>query len=435
MQVEIIMPKMGESIQEGTILRWAKKIGEKIEKDETLLEISTDKVDSEIPSPVQGILNRILVNEQETVPVGTIIAYIETEMAEGIHAQHTLQKTPEVQESTIDTILQQQPQVSFSGREQRLHAKRFYSPLVRTIAHREKVDLQELENIQGSGFQGRISKKDVLAFLQSRKRGGRTTPTNHRDGTLHSVDIDELKKKYPAPKYNLLKLDSRQKKMAEHMVMSVAVSPQVTVVEEVDVTEIVNFRLLILEKFVQQHGLKLTYLPFLAQAIVSSLKEFPILNGSLEGDVLIQKNFVHLGIAVASPNGLIVPVVHNAGEKNFLELVQSITDITTRARSNELTPEDVSDGTFSITNYGIFGSIIGTPIIHQPQLGIIGIGAIKKRPVVVTDTQGIDAIKIRDMVYLTLTFDHRVIDGALGGQFLARVKWKLENFAFQLENS
>ena len=223
-----------------------------------------------------------------------------------------------------------------------------------------------------------------------------------------------------------------QKKMAEHMVRSVSTSPHVTIIDEVDLTEIVKFRLSILQQFERQTGFKLTYMPFFAFAAVNALKEFCIVNSSLEGDVIIYKNFINLGIAVAAPNGLIVPVVRNAEEKDFISLAGSLTDVAARARAKKLSPDDIVDGTFSITNYGIFGSIIGTPIINQPQTAILGLGAIKKRPMVLSDDQGKDVVEIRSMIYLTLTFDHRIIDGAIGGQCLSRIKWHLEHFDFQL---
>jgi 2-oxoglutarate dehydrogenase E2 component (dihydrolipoamide succinyltransferase) len=226
-------------------------------------------------------------------------------------------------------------------------------------------------------------------------------------------------------------MDNIQKKMAERMVRSVNTSPHVTIVDEVDMTEIVKFRLSILEQFEKQQGFKLTYTPFFAYAVVSTLKEFPLINCSVEGDTIIYKNFINLGMAVASPNGLVVPVVRNAEEKNFTDMARSLTDIAIRARTKKLTPNDIVDGTFSMTNYGVFGSIIGTPIINQPQSAIIGVGSIKKRPQVVTDDSGKDSVGIRSMVYLTLTFDHRIIDGATGGQFLSRVKWQLEHFTWR----
>jgi len=432
MQVEIIMPKMGESIQEGTILRWAKKPGEKIEKDETLLEISTDKVDSEIPSPASGRLAKIFAIEQDTVLVGTIIAYIETDSSVNIDTYREIVPETTARISQEDADVQRQHQLStVQDREQKRSGQRFYSPLVKMIAKREGIAQRDLEKIKGSGFNGRVTKDDVFTFLEQRERTTNTSYSRDSLFRIRSVDISELTKKYPSPKYRIAKMDNLQRKMAEHMVRSVNISPHVTIVDEIDMTEIVNFRLSILEQFEKQQGFKLTYTPFFAYAVVGVLKEFPLVNCSVEGDTIIYKNFINLGMAVASPHGLIVPVVRNAEEKNFVDMARSLTDITLRARTKKLTPDDIVDGTFSITNYGIFGSIIGTPIINQPQSAILGVGSIKKRPQVVKDDSGIDSIDIRSMVYLTLTFDHRIIDGVTGGQFLSRMKWQLEHFDLQ----
>jgi 2-oxoglutarate dehydrogenase E2 component (dihydrolipoamide succinyltransferase) len=432
MQVEIIMPKMGESIQEGTIIRWIKKTGEKIEKDEALLEISTDKVDSEIPSPVSGVLAKVFAKEQDTVLVGTILAYIETDSSVDINTYQDVTIETTVKKSQEGTGVPPHYQLAtVQEREQKHNARRFYSPLVKMIAKHEGITQRDLEKIKGSGSNGRVTKDDVFTYLEQRERNIGASYSNDSSFKICSVDILELSKKYPSPKYRIVKMDNIQKKMAEHMVRSVNTSPHVTVIDEVDMTEIVNFRLSILEEFEKQQGFKLTHTPFFAYAVVSTLKEFPLVNCSVEGDTIIYKNFINLGIAVASPNGLIVPVVHNAEEKNFVDMAKALTDIAIRARTKKLTPRDIVDGTFTITNYGVFGSIIGTPIINQPQSAILGVGSIKKRPQVVTDDSGKDSIGIRSMLYLTLTFDHRVIDGATGGQFLSRVKWQLEHFDFQ----
>ena len=423
---------MGESIQEGTILRWAKDPGEKIEKDETLLEISTDKVDSDIPSPVSGIVAKIFAKEQDTVLVGTIIAYIETDSSISIDTYQDVRPETTAKKSQEVTGVPQAYELStVQDREQKRNAQRFYSPLVKMIAKREGIAQRDLEKIKGSGSHGRVTKDDVFTYLEQRERTISEFYSSDRSFKIRSVDILELSKKYPSPKYRIVKMDNIQKKMAEHMVRSVNTSPHVTVVDEVDMTEIVNFRLSILEQFEKQQGFKLTYTPFFAYAVVNTLKEFPLVNCSVEGDTIIYKNFINLGMAVASPNGLIVPVVRNAEEKNFVDMARSLTDITLRARTKRLIPDDIVDGTFSMTNYGIFGSIIGTPIINQPQSAIIGVGSIKKRPQVVTDDSGKDSIGIRSMVYVTLTFDHRIIDGATGGKFLSRVKQQLEHFDFQ----
>jgi 2-oxoglutarate dehydrogenase E2 component (dihydrolipoamide succinyltransferase) len=431
MHVDIIMPKMGESIFEGTIIRWTKKVGETVEKDETILEISTDKVDSEIPSPVHGRLTRILIAEQQTVPVGTVIACIETDLSAGVE---TIPEPEEAlpEKSASDYAAGLKSVTAPAAQNQKQTGSRFYSPLVRMIARKEGVTQAVLDTIAGSGSHGRVSKQDILNFLKQRTDAPAAGLVKERFEGLRSLDISELSRKYPEPQYRLVRMDNIQKKMAEHMVRSVSTSPHVTIIDEVDLTEIVNFRFSILQEFERQTGVKLTYTPFFAHAAVCALKEFPIVNSSLEGDVVVYKNFINLGMAVAAPNGLIVPVVRNAEEKDFIHLAQSLTDVAIRARAKKLLPDDIANGTFSITNYGVFGSIIGTPIINQPQAAILGIGAMKKRPIVMTDDAGKDSMEIRSMVYLTLTFDHRIMDGAIGGQYLSRIKWYLEHFDFQL---
>jgi 2-oxoglutarate dehydrogenase E2 component (dihydrolipoamide succinyltransferase) len=430
MQVEVVMPKMGESIFEGTIIRWAKKVGERIEKDETILEISTDKVDSEIPSPAQGILAKILVEEQQTVPVGTVIAYIETDLSAGTEINHHTTGESSTKESSEDAS-KSRPNNYSSVQNQKQERHRFYSPLVRMMAKKEGVEQNALDTIAGSGSHGRVTKQDMVQYLAHRSENKYTVSSKERTDGVRTADISEMNKKYPEPQYRLVRMDNVQKKMAEHMMRSVSTSPHVTIIDEVDFTEIVNYRLSILEEFERQAGFKLTYMPFFAFAAVNTLKEFPIVNSSMEGDVIIYKNFVNLGMAVAAPNGLIVPVVRNAGEMDFRSLARSLTDVAVRARTKKLLPDDIINGTFSMTNYGIFGSMIGTPIINQPQAAILGIGAIKKRPMVVSNSEAQDSIEIRSMTYLTLTFDHRIIDGAIGGQFLSRMKRQLEHFDFQ----
>ncbi len=431
MQVEVIMPKMGESIQEGKVIRWTKKVGEKIAKDETLLEISTDKVDSEIPSPATGILAKILVQEQETVPIGAILAMIETEVAAG--SMPAVEQGPTKPDDSIKETAVYIPQLSHaaSPQENTMQDNRFYSPLVKTIAQQEGISRSELDLLSGSGTGGRVTKNDVLVYLE--ERANRSVAAAHptRPSATSGGDNGDLKKKYPAPQHRIVQMNNLQQKMAEHMARSVATSPHVAAIDEVDVSAIVAYRLKEAERFEKREGFKLTYTPFIADAVVKTLKEFPIVNSSIAGESIIYKNFINLGIAVASPGGLLVPVVRGAEEKNFTGLARAINDIAVRTRNKKLLPEEVADGTFSITNYGVFGNIIGTPIINQPQVAILGVGAIRKRPIVITDAQGNDSLAIRSMVYLTLSFDHRIIDGAIGGQFLARVKWHVENFAFQ----
>ncbi len=433
MQVEVVMPKMGESIQEGKILRWTKKAGDKVQKDETILEISTDKVDSEIPSPESGILIRIVVPENDTVPVGTVIAFIETDVSlakvdtssPSTIAKETKQEISKLESTPIEPARMEAATVSSRGRD----GQRFYSPLVRTIAQKEGISHGELDQISGTGVSGRVTKYDLLSYLKN--RGTMSSPAHPMPHFgIQSLDMKELQKKYPAPQYRVMQMDNIQQKMAEHMVKSIHTSPHVQAIAECDVTKILDFRTKNADRFEKQEGFKLTYTPFFMEATVRALKEFPLVNSSVEGDKIIQKSFINLGIAVAGPKGLIVPAVKNAEGKNFLGLARAMNDIAVRTRNNKLTLDDIQGGTFTITNYGVFGNIIGIPIINQPQVAILGFGAIKKRPVVITDAEGNDMIAIRSMVYLTLSFDHRILDGAIGGQFIMKVVGNIENFDF-----
>lgn len=430
MQVEVIMPKMGESIQEGKILRWAKKVGDRIEKDEMLLEISTDKVDSDIPSPVAGILATILVQEQETVPIGTTLAMIETDnlmYSENVIIHPSISLQDQTREPTIPSL----SKINVPTEEQATEGDRFYSPLVKMIARREGVTQSELRQLAGSGVNGRVTKNDVLSYLEKRSNQNNILQATEQHYEIRTVDLTALMEKYPAPKYRVVQMNNLQQTMAAHMTRSVATSPHVSAMDEVDVTAIVDYRARESNPFEKQEGFKLTYTPFFAKVAITTLKEFPIVNSSVEGNAIIYKNFINLGIAVAAPAGLMVPVVRNAGEKRFIDLARAMYDITIRTRDKKLMPDEVQDGTFSLTNYGVFGNIIGTPIINQPQVAILGIGAIKRRPIVITDNAGNESLAIRSMVYLTLSFDHRIIDGAIGGQFLSRMKWHMENFNFQ----
>jgi 2-oxoglutarate dehydrogenase E2 component (dihydrolipoamide succinyltransferase) len=432
MQVDVVMPKMGESIQEGKILRWMKKPGDKIEKDESILEISTDKVDSEIPSPAAGVLTKIIVPEGDTVEVGTVIAAIETnasaarvESGSQPPAAPTLQRPP-AGEPPAKTAVGASTAAPISGGQR--ESDRFYSPLVRTIARKEGIALEELDQLSGTGIGGRVTKKDVMDYLST--RSAKPTPAVRSEPGLQRVDLKDVQRKHPPPLFEVVQMDNVQLKMAEHMVRSVRTSPHVEAISECDVTGIVDFRLKNAERFEKQESFKLTYTPFFLDAAIRALKEFPLVNSSVEGDKIILKKFINFGIAVASPSGLIVPVIKNAEEKNFLGLARAVNDLSLRTRNKKLSPDEVMGGTFTITNYGIFGNTIGTPIINQPQVAILGVGAIKKRPVVVPDADGNDSLAIRSIVFLTLAFDHRIVDGAIGGQFLERVISNLEQFDF-----
>ena len=442
-KVEVVMPQLGESLTEGTIIRWHKKPGDKVKRDETLLEISTDKVDSEIPSPTSGVIIKLLFDEQKTVAVRTVIAEIETDESSVMTEKAPKPATPEevqksdrqVKVSPVQPIKQSTKVIPIPGR--------FYSPLVLSIAKEEGITLAELEHLSGSGDGGRVTKRDIIAYVQTRKAGVSSQPSiptqppmvgvPHVETTLKHIDSGELVQKYPTSQYEILQMSNVIAKMSEHMVKSVHTSPHVWAVHECDMTNVDKARRKNAGAFEKREGFKLTYTPFVCDVVIKTLKQFPLVNSSVDGDKIIVKKFVNLGIAVAAENGLIVPVIKNADEKNFVGLARSLNDLATRARSRKLLPSEIEGGTFTITNFGVFNTLIGIPIINQPQVGILGTGAVKKRPVVISTgggsaSGGDDAIAIRSIVHLTLAFDHRIVDGALGGTFLETVCKLLENY-------
>ncbi len=446
-RVEVVMPQMGESIAEGTIVKWHKKIGDKVKRDETLLEISTDKVDSEIPSPASGVLAEIVVQEQTTVPVRTVIAFLETEGGAVAGAEEP-KPAAQVPQAVPTPAPAATPVASPPPAVQTLSAPatgQFYSPLVLNIAREEGISMQELEMIPGTGEGGRVSKKDILAYVNAKKSGAVAAPKQapmaipapmpsaHAPSKAPAppsialagkpVEVPELRVKYPAPQHEILQMSNVLQKMAEHMVKSVHTSPHVAAIHEVDMTNIVKHRAANAAAFEAKEGFKLTYTPYIVQAVVNAIKKYPLVNTSIEGDKIIKKNFINLGLAVASDNGLIVPVIKNAEEKNFLGLARAVDDLATRTRNKKLMPDDIQGGTFTISNYGVFGTLMGTPIINQPQVAILGTGAIKKRVMVVDDM-----IAIRSMAFFTMSFDHRIVDGALGGMFLEEIVKGLEGF-------
>jgi 2-oxoglutarate dehydrogenase E2 component (dihydrolipoamide succinyltransferase) len=440
-RVEVVMPQMGESIAEGTIVRWHKKVGDKVKKDETLLEISTDKVDSEIPSPASGVLAEIVVEEQKTVPVQTVIAYLDTDgdASSAKPASAAPARTEAPREKAAEKAREEPAKPRKDEGTERPSASvqlldtpatgRFYSPLVLNIAREEGVSMSELELIPGTGDGGRVTKKDILAYVLAKKSGAAPGPVSAASKapavgiSAKPVDVPELKAKYPAPAHDILQMSNVLQKMAEHMVKSVQTSPHVAAIHEVDMTNVVKHRSSHAPDFEKREGFKLTFTPYIVEAVVRAIKKYPLVNASIEGDKIIRKNFINLGIAVASENGLIVPVIKHAEEKNFLGLARAVNDLALRTRSKRLTPDDIQGGTFTISNYGVFGTIVGTPIINQPQVAILGTGAIKKRVMVMDE-----AIAIRSMAYFTLSFDHRLVDGALGGMFMEEIVRFLEGF-------
>ena len=435
---ELIMPKMGESIVEATILNWMKKEGETVEEDETVLEIATDKVDSEVPSPVTGVIQEIKFQENDTVAVGEVIAIIATEaevaMPEDLPTDPNGEKVsqkenngqpitaskaiPAVAASTTEVI-----STDYSG------SSRFYSPLVKNIAKQENISLQELEQISGTGKQGRVTKKDILAYLKTRhltpkkSTASKSKPQSPKS-TLKVLEANE--------NVEIIEMDRMRKLIADHMVMSKQTSPHVTSFVEVDVTDIVNWRNKIKASFQKEYGQKITYTPIFIDAVVKALRDYPMVNISVEGNKIIRKKQLNIGMAAALPSGnLIVPVIKNADHLSLVGLTKTVNDLASRARANQLKPEEIQDGTFTITNVGTFGNVMGTPIINQPQVAILAVGAIRKKPAVVETEYG-DLIAVRHMMFLSLSYDHRVVDGFLGGSFLRRIADYLEQFDSEL---
>jgi len=416
MKIDMVMPQMGESITEGTILKWLKKEGDPIQRDETVLEISTDKVDTEIPAPASGVLLKILAREDETVQVGSVIAEIETEAATAAAEPAPIPGPAAVPEEA------KKPEPETAAPAKAPGEKRFYSPLVRSIAAKEGISESELARVPATGKNNRVTKKDILAYLEQKKRG--EMPAAAPAPAVEPVREMPAAAAVPAPlapagtgeRVQAVEMDRMRKSIAEHMVRSKQTSPHVYSMSEADVTHLVRYREVVKEAFKRQEGFNLTYTPFFLWALARALRDFPVLNASVEGDRILYKKDINIGMAVALDNGLIVPVIKNADTLTLLGMARAGNDLGQRARSKKLLPQEVQDGTFTLTNLGSFGSLMGTPIISQPQVGILAVGVIKKRVVVVND-----AIAIRDMVYLTLGFDHRIIDGAIGGRFLERI--------------
>ncbi|KAB2909643.1 MAG: 2-oxo acid dehydrogenase subunit E2 [Ignavibacteriales bacterium] len=488
--IDIPMPKMGESVMEGTIIKWHKQVGEPVKLDETFFEISTDKVDTEITSPADGVVAEILVNEQETVSVGTIVARLSTsggavqaqsgaavtspvaqpEVATSVAATGSAQAAP----SMHDVVAQNAagsaeamagsaytPAVPSAGSSgEAPTGDKFFSPLVMNIARKEGISISELESINGTGIGGRVTKNDVLSYLQNRSKApaqaapqpatpsapvsapapatpvtpAYTAPATSQTAPSASVAAIPVSQPSVKPQFTfsggdveITPMDNIRRKIMEHMVHSRDTAVHVAGLVEVDMSRV--------QRYIAQHraeierteGVKLTYMSFISHAVIRALREYPLVNSTIEGDKIITKKFVNLGIAVAvQPNGLIVPNIKNAQDKNIVGLAKAVNDVAVRARNRKLTPDDITNGTFSITNYGVFGTLFGTPIINQPEVAILGVGAVVKRAVVV-EIDGTDTIAIKPMMYLTLSHDHRLVDGMLGGLFLKAIKENLEN--------
>lgn len=446
-RTELIMPKMGESIMEATILRWHKKPGDRVEQDETILEIATDKVDSEIPSPVSGVVEEILYSENDVVEIGKVIAVIATE-GEEVSISPSPAIAEEPQEKEVLNVVQEleKPLSRESAVSTVKGDDRFYSPLVKNIAKQENISAAELANIEGTGAGGRVTKKDILAYVEQKANSAQviSTTTDKPQQTqvsfspsYQSPTVDVPKVASPSASVNgdveIIEMDRMRKLIADHMVQSKHTSPHVTSFVEVDVTNIVKWREKNKDIFFKKYGEKITYTPIFINAIVRAIKDFPMINISVNGTQIIKKKNINIGMATALPTGnLIVPVIKNADYLNLVGLTKSVNDLARRARENKLKPEEIQDGTFTITNVGTFGNLMGTPIINQPQVAIMAIGAIKKKPAVL-ETEAGDVIAIRHMMFLSMSYDHRVVDGMLGGSFIRKVADLLEEFNPNLE--
>ncbi|MCB0661231.1 MAG: 2-oxo acid dehydrogenase subunit E2 [Saprospiraceae bacterium] len=437
-QVELIMPKMGESIMEATILNWVKQVGDEVDVDETILEIATDKVDSEVPSPVKGVIKEILFKENDVVPIGTAIAIIGTEGEDAQPAStpsvaepssssngksnsngHAVENTPK-EDAPVQAPATATTEIPKSS------GNKFYSPLVRKIAQEEGVSVNELEGLSGSGMHGRVTKHDILGYLENR---GTSVAAPQAKSTSVAPTAPVAK---PATSVSgnveIVEMDRMRKLIADHMVNSKRTSAHVTSFVEVDVTNMVNWREKVKGEFQKKYGEKITFTPLFMEAVAKALTDFPMVNVSVDGDKIIVKKNLNLGMATALPSGnLIVPVIKNAEQLNLVGLAKQVNDLANRARINKLKPEEIQDGSFTLTNVGTFGNLMGTPIINQPQVAIMATGAIKKKPAVVETEYG-DLIAVRHMMFLSLSYDHRVVDGALGGSFLRRVGDYLEQF-------
>lgn len=421
-QFEVIMPKMGESIEEATITKWFVKAGDKVKEDDVLLEIATDKVDSEIPSPVEGVVSRLLYQQDEVVPVGSVIAIINL----GGEEPPAEEKIPASKEPPLSIPEEKKTQEPLPDTSTRSESGRFYSPLVRRIAAEENISMAVLETIPGSGIDGRVQKQDILAFLKRPKENIQVS-TAPPAQPLQAAVKESVPVSLNAGD-EIIQMDRMRKLIAEHMVRSKQVSAHVTNMLEADVTNIVNWRNKIKDEFEKREGEKITFLPVFLEAIVKGLKDFPMINASVDGDKIIIKKRINLGIAVALPNyNLIVPVIKNADNLNLAGLTRELNRLANAARSSKLKPEEIQDGTFTVTNFGSFKNTIGTPIINQPQVAIIAIGSIEKKPAVLETPHG-DVIAIRHKMFLSLTYDHRIIDGSLGGLYLRKVADYIESF-------
>ncbi len=430
---ELIMPKLGESIIEATIVRWHKKEGDQVVEDESIADLATDKVDSEIPSPVEGTITKLFYKEGDIVPVGKVIAIINMGGEESAPVEKKAEEPASAAATAAPVVVAEkaqavkaeaQPESSdFDFVETAVSSDRFYSPLVRSIAKQENIPFSELENVPGTGKDNRLTKQDILDYIKNRGAKPAAQP---------AATAEKPKIQAPAVTSStgdvIIEMDRMRRLIADHMVMSKHVSPHVTSFIEVDVTNIVRWREKTKDSFAKREGQKITYTPLFVEASAKALREFPNVNASVDGYKIIQRKAINIGMAAALPDGnLIVPVIQNADSKNLLGIAKDVNDLADRARKNKLNPDDISGGTFTITNFGTFDSLTGVPVINQPQVAILGVGTIKKRPWVLETADG-DVIAIRHICMLSLSYDHRLVDGALAGKFIKRIQQILEEF-------
>ena len=446
-EFELVMPKMGESVAEATITKWMKEEGETIELEESVLEIATDKVDSEVPAPVEGVLKKKLFNVDDVVQVGSAIAIIETDAAvastssNGSEVKETAQDAPSAAVEA-ESIAAQGAVAAEGGKiPARTESGRFYSPLVRSIAEEEGISLQELNGINGSGNEGRVTKSDVLDYLSNRgaaPQPAASTPSAPAAAPAPSSRAATDSKPAPAkmsappvdirPGDEIIEMDRMRRIIADNMVMSKHVSPHVTSFVEADVTNIVMWRNKVKNEFLQREGEKITFTPIFIEAIAKTIRDYPMINVSVDGHNIVKRKDINIGMATALPSGnLIVPVIKNADQLNLVGLTKKVNDLARRARENKLGSDDIQQGTYTISNVGSFGNVMGTPIIPQPQVAVMAVGAIRKKPVVIETPQG-DVIAVRHMMFLSHSYDHRVVDGALGGMFVRKLADYLEAF-------
>lgn len=445
-QIEIRLPKMGESVTEATITNWLKNIGETIEIDEPLVEVATDKVDNELPSEAGGVLIKRFFEKDQVAQVGDVIALISTDGSVEVAAPavNVSTETKETAQTISDSV--QEVVTSLNGNNTEIDKNgpsgKFYSPLVRSIAEKEGITMPELENLNGSGLSGRVTKKDILDYVDNRTaapQNGVTAPVQQVKETAAIIPtVTEPAQGFftnikapiviPNPGDEIIEMDRMRKIIAEHMVMSVHVAPHVTSYVEADVTDIVNWRNKVKGEFAKREGENITFTPIIIEAIVKAIKDFPMINVSVSGTTIIKRKDINIGMATSLPSGnLIVPVIKNADRLNLVGLTKAVNGLANNARNNKLKPEDIQGGTFTVTNVGSFGNVMGTPIINQPQVAILALGAIRKVPAVIETPHG-DFIGIRHKMFLSHSYDHRVVDGSLGGQFVKRVADYLEQF-------